>query len=149
MKKHLIYLLTAALIVALSACESGQSDKHAKADGDYDRTVLPVKLPKPPTYSELDVRNATPPPHVEVKAPEGAPNVLLVLIDDLGFAGTSKFGGPVSTPTFDRIASEGLYYNNFHTTAVCSPTRAALKSGRNHHQKHHSQFHKSHNIRTM
>ena len=59
--------------------------------------------------------------------------MLLVLIDDLGFAGTSAFGGPVPTPTFDRIASEGLRYNNFHTTAVCSPTRAALKSGRNHH----------------
>ncbi len=59
---------------------------------------------------------------------------MLVLIDDLGFAGTSKFGGPVSTPTFDKIADEGVYYNNFHTTAVCSPTRAALKSGRNHHE---------------
>jgi arylsulfatase len=68
-----------------------------------------------------------------VKAPEDAPNVLLVLVDDLGFAGTSTFGGPVPTPSFDRLADEGVYYNNFHTTAVCSPTRAALKSGRNHH----------------
>jgi len=59
--------------------------------------------------------------------------VLLVLVDDLGFAGTSAFGGPVGTPTFDRLASGGLRYNNFHTTAVCSPTRTALKSGRNHH----------------
>jgi arylsulfatase len=81
----------------------------------------------------LDVRNVTAPERFEVKAPEGAPNVILVLLDDLGFAGTSQFGGPVSTPTFDRIASEGIYYNNFHTTAVCSPTRAAIKSGRNHH----------------
>jgi arylsulfatase len=79
------------------------------------------------------VRNATPPPHFEVKAPEGAPNVLIVLVDDLGFAGTNTFGGPFVTPTFDQLASAGLYYNNFHTTAVCSPTRAALKSGRNHH----------------
>jgi arylsulfatase len=55
------------------------------------------------------------------------------LVDDIGFAGTGAFGGPVSTPTFDRIASGGLRYNNFHTTAVCSPTRVALKSGRNHH----------------
>ncbi|MEE4217145.1 MAG: arylsulfatase [Xanthomonadales bacterium] len=98
-----------------------------------DRTVLPVLEPKRPVYTELDVRNATPPPHFEVKAPEGAPNVLLVLVDDLGFAGTSMFGGPVGTPTFDKISSEGLFYNNFHTTAVCSPTRTALKSGRNHH----------------
>ena len=101
--------------------------------GDLDRTVLPIPAPKPPQYTELDVRNATPPPRFEVTAPEGAPNVLVVLVDDLGFAGTGTFGGPVSTPTFDRIANEGIYYNNFHTTAVCSPTRAAIKSGRNHH----------------
>jgi arylsulfatase len=98
-----------------------------------DRTVLPVPEPQRPLYTDLDVRNATPPPHFQVKPPEGAPNVVVVLVDDLGFAGTSTFGGPVETPTFDRLASEGLYYNNFHTTAVCSPTRAALKSGRNHH----------------
>ena len=98
-----------------------------------DRSVLPIAEPKPPQYVEQDVRKATPPPRFEVKAPEVAPNVLLVLVDDLGFAGTSTFGGPVDTPNFDQIANEGLYYNNFHTTAVCSPTRAALKSGRNHH----------------
>ncbi|OZA60279.1 MAG: arylsulfatase [Sulfurovum sp. 39-42-12] len=73
------------------------------------------------------------PPHFEVKAPDGAPNIFLVLLDDLGFAGTSQFGGPIKTPSFEQIAKEGVYYNNFHTTAVCSPTRAALKSGRNHH----------------
>ena len=101
--------------------------------GDLDRTVLPIPAPKPPQYTELDVRNATPPPRFEVTAPEGAPNVLVVLVDDLGFAGTSTFGGPVGTPTFEQIANEGIYYNNFHTTAVCSPTRAAIKSGRNHH----------------
>ncbi|MCP4285705.1 MAG: arylsulfatase [Gammaproteobacteria bacterium] len=98
-----------------------------------DRTVLPIPQPKPQQYTELDVRNATPPPRFEVKAPEGAPNVLVVLVDDLGFAGTSSFGGPVSTPTFEQIANQGIHYNNFHTTAVCSPTRAAIKSGRNHH----------------
>jgi arylsulfatase A-like enzyme len=105
----------------------------ASAQAPLDRTVLPIPEPKRPLYTELDVRNATPPPRFEVKAPEGAPNVLIVLVDDLGFGGTSAFGGPVGTPTFDRIANEGLYFNNFHTTAVCSPTRAALKSGRNHH----------------
>ena len=103
------------------------------AEPPLDRTVLPIPEPAPPAYTELDVRNATPPPRFEVNAPAGAPNVLIVLIDDLGFAGTSTFGGPVGTPTFDRMAEEGLYYNNFHTTAVCSPTRAAIKSGRNHH----------------
>lgn len=98
-----------------------------------DRTVLPIAAPEPQKYTELDVRNATPPSRFQVKAPKGAPNVLLVLVDDLGFAGTSKFGGPVGTPNFEKIANEGIYYNNFHTTAVCSPTRAAIKSGRNHH----------------
>jgi arylsulfatase A-like enzyme len=98
-----------------------------------DRTTLPVTEPLREPTTTLDVRQATPPARFEVKAPAGAPNVLLVLIDDLGFAGTSCFGGPVATPNFDRIAAGGVKYNNFHTTAVCSPTRTALKSGRNHH----------------
>jgi arylsulfatase A-like enzyme len=67
------------------------------------------------------------------KAPDGAPNVLLVLIDDAGFGSASTFGGPISTPTFDRLAANGLRYNAFHTTALCSPTRAAILTGRNHH----------------
>ncbi|NWF84624.1 MAG: sulfatase-like hydrolase/transferase, partial [Bryobacteraceae bacterium] len=76
-----------------------------------DRTVLPLSEPARPSYSELDVRNAKPPARFEVKAPQGAPNVVVVLMDDLGFGGTSAFGGPVPTPTFDRIAKEGLMYN--------------------------------------
>lgn len=103
------------------------------ASSGIDRTVLPIKEPTYPQETALDVRNATPTPRFQVKAPEGAPNIVVVLMDDLGFSGTAAFGGPVKTPTFDRIADEGLVYNNFHTTAVCSPTRAALKSGRNHH----------------
>ncbi|WP_197064844.1 arylsulfatase [Leptolyngbya sp. KIOST-1] len=67
------------------------------------------------------------------QAPEGAPNVLLVLIDDAGFGSASTFGGPIATPTFDRLAASGLRYNTFHTTALCSPTRAAILTGRNHH----------------
>jgi arylsulfatase A-like enzyme len=102
-------------------------------DEPLDRSVLPIKEPHRQPTTELDVRNVTPPPRFEVKPPQDAPNVLLVLVDDLGFAGTSTFGGPITTPTFDRVAKGGLTYNNFHTTAVCSPTRAALKSGRNHH----------------
>jgi arylsulfatase A-like enzyme len=69
----------------------------------------------------------------EVTAPKGAPNILLILTDDVGFGATSPFGGPVPTPTFDRLAANGLRYTQFHTTALCSPTRAALLSGRNHH----------------
>ncbi|NLC70585.1 MAG: arylsulfatase [Desulfuromonadaceae bacterium] len=105
----------------------------ATAQTAPDRTILPIPEPKIPPCTVLDVRNATPPPRFEVKAPDGAPNVIIVLIDDLGFAGTGTYGGPISTPTFDRLAAQGLIYNNFHTTAVSSPTRAALKSGRNHH----------------
>jgi arylsulfatase len=113
-----------------SACSAPTGQR---TDVPSDRTVLPIPEPERPTYTELDVRNATPPPRFEVRAPDGAPNVVVVLVDDLGFAGTSTFGGPVPTPTFDRLADGGVHYNNFHTTSVCSPTRAAIKSGRNHH----------------
>ena len=78
-------------------------------------------------------RDSTPDFPQPVKAPEGAPNVLLVLLDDVGFGVTSTFGGMVRTPTADELAAEGLRFNNFHTTALCSPTRATLLTGRNHH----------------
>jgi arylsulfatase len=104
-----------------------------QAEVRLDRTTLPIAEPKRPAYSEIDARQAKMPPHFEVKAPKGAPNVVIVLIDDLGFGATSTFGGPIKTPTLDGLAQDGLRYNNFHTTALCSPTRAALKSGRNHH----------------
>jgi arylsulfatase A-like enzyme len=68
-----------------------------------------------------------------VEAPKGAPNILLILTDDVGFGASSTFGGPIPTVTMDRLAANGLRYNSFHTTALCSPTRAALLSGRNHH----------------
>ncbi|MDP6105454.1 MAG: arylsulfatase [Acidimicrobiales bacterium] len=69
-------------------------------------------------------------------APEGAPNVVLVLLDDVGFGSFATFGGPVPTPTCDRVADAGLRYNQFHTTALCAPTRASLLTGRNHHSVH-------------
>jgi arylsulfatase len=98
-----------------------------------DRSILPIAEPERPLYSELDVRDAKAPAPFKVEAPTGAPNVVIVLIDDVGFGATSTFGGPIATPTLDALARDGLRYNNFHTTALCSPTRAALKSGRNHH----------------
>jgi arylsulfatase A-like enzyme len=103
------------------------------AQDGMDRSVLPIAAPRVPVFNELDAADAKAPPLFQVRAPEGAPNVLIVLIDDLGFAGTSAFGGPVSTPDFDALAADGLSFVNFHTTALCSPTRTALKSGRNHH----------------
>ncbi len=105
----------------------------AQARGELDRTVLPIPEPKRPLYKELDARNVKAPPRFEVSAPAGAPNVVIVLIDDMGFGVPGSFGGPVAMPTLDGLAQNGLRYNNFHTTALCSPTRAALKSGRNHH----------------
>jgi len=98
-----------------------------------DRTVLPLPEPAYPHSTTFDARNATPPPRFEVKAPATAPNVLIVLIDDMGFGQSSAFGGPIKMPTVERLANNGLRYNHFHTTALCSPTRAALLSGRNHH----------------
>lgn len=115
---------------------AGSSFAHADEGHtfEFDRSVLPVPAPANPTFTELDVRDLDFTPELfRVKAPESAPNVVIVLVDDLGFAGTSTFGGPVSTETFDTLAEEGLRFVNMHTTALCSPTRVALKSGRNPH----------------
>jgi arylsulfatase A-like enzyme len=98
-----------------------------------DRTILPIPEPQYPHSIVFDARNATPPPRFAVKAPASAPNVLIVLIDDMGFGQSGAFGGPIHMPTVESLASAGLRYNEFHTTALCSPTRTALLSGRNHH----------------
>ncbi len=99
------------------------------------RDILPI--PDPPyvgvtTYDAKDPDTRFP-PITPLRPPDGAPNVLIVLIDDVGFAASTAFGGPCNTPTFERLAADGLKYTRFHTTALCSPTRAALLSGRNHH----------------
>jgi len=99
------------------------------------RTTLPI--PARPytgltTYDAKDPETSFPP--IEpISPPEGAPNVLIILIDDAGFGSNSAFGGAPQTPNFERLASDGLKYTRFHTTSLCSPTRAALLSGRNHH----------------
>jgi arylsulfatase A-like enzyme len=98
-----------------------------------DRTVLPIPEPQPPVITELDARNVKAPPLFKVTAPKGAPNVVIVLLDDMGFGQSSAFGGPIHMPTLDMLAAGGLRYNNFHTTALCSPTRNALLTGRNQH----------------
>jgi len=104
-----------------------------KAQENINREILPIVPPEPATYSELTTKNTKPPVPFNVKAPKEAPNVVIVLIDDLGLGATSAFGGPIRTPTMDKLASNGLRYNNFNTTALCSPTRMAIKTGRNHH----------------
>ena len=122
--------LTAAALLAAAVPWSAMAQGADKVD----RSVLPIAEPKPPVITEIDARKVKMPPSFAVKAPKGAPNVVIVLIDDLGFGVPNSFGGPVAMPTLDKLAAGGLRYNNFHTTALCSPTRAALKSGRNHHQ---------------
>ena len=99
------------------------------------RTVLPI--PDQPhvgltTYDAKDPDTSYPPIR-DLRPPAGAPNVLVILIDDVGFGATSAFGGPCHTPNFEKLAANGLKYNRFHTTALCSPTRQALLTGRNHH----------------
>ena len=113
--------------------QTSQPAAGAPAATALDRTILPIPEPKPPTIDVLDARNVIPPGRFEVKAPPDAPNVLTVLIDDMGFGQSSAFGGPINMPTAERLANEGLRYNQFHTTALCSPTRTALLTGRNHH----------------
>jgi len=125
--------LSLALVLALTAAPVAAQAAPERVVLPTDRTVLPIPEPTYPHSTTFDVRNATPPPRFEVKAPANAPNVLIVLIDDMGFGQSSAFGGPVKMPTVERLANGGLRYNEFHTTALCSPTRTALLSGRNHH----------------
>ncbi|RJG05728.1 arylsulfatase [Noviherbaspirillum cavernae] len=117
---------------------ASQSDKSESTNPQYDNAGTPNVLPRPDfrfpgeigrTYLESDPAQFPQP----VQAPKGAPNILLILIDDCGFGQYGTFGGGIPSPTMDKLAAEGLRYNHFHTTALCSPTRAALITGRNHH----------------
>src|SRR5512143_3993790 len=95
---------SAALTAAFAGCTADQ--------GVPDRTTLPIHEPIYPHSNVLDARNATPQARFEVKAPAGAPNVLVILIDDMGFGQSSAFGGPINMPTAERLAAQGLRYNN-------------------------------------
>ena len=108
-------LMTAGLMTA--TCAMAQ-------EAQVDRTELPIKGPWYPHITTLDARDAKAPPVFEVKAPKGAPNVVVILIDDLGFGGTSAFGGVIETPHFDKLAKEGLMYNQFHIALLADPTSA-------------------------
>ena len=129
-----INTLLAALRCALVAVALPSGGLAQTPDLKLNRTVLPIQFAEQPALKELYAKDVKAiPPRQEVKAPQGAPNVVVILIDDLGFGATEVFGGPLKTPTVDRLAKGGLRYNSFHATALCSPTRVALKSGRNHH----------------
>jgi len=104
-------------------------------DRDEGRQVLPIPDQQHVglvTYDAKDPDTAFPPIE-QRRPPKGAPNVLLILVDDAGFGSASAFGGPSNTPNAERLAAQGLKYNRFHTTALCSPSRQALLTGRNHH----------------
>src|SRR5882724_65164 len=134
-KQSAAFIIAAAVssYIGLSGPALAQSP-----DKGFPTPSTPGVLPRPDfhfpgnvgrTYTDSDPAQFPQP----VQAPKGAPNVVLILIDDAGFGQFSTFGGGVPSPTMDRLAAEGLRYNTFHTTALCSPTRAALITGRNHH----------------
>jgi len=126
--EHSTRLFIAAAFITLTLWLS------AAAVFAQERTILP--LPTDPPFKGkigLTYKDSTPSFPPILTTPAKAPNVLLILLDDVGFGNTSTFGGPIQTPTLDRLARSGLRYNNFHVAALCSPTRAALLTGRNHH----------------
>src|SRR5215469_12650977 len=102
---------------------------------ELQREVLPIPDPQYVGVTTYDAKDPDTkyPPIEQVRPPQGAPNVLIVLVDDAGFAASSPFGGVINTPTAERLSKSGLRYNRFHTTALCSPSRQALLTGRNHH----------------
>ena len=119
--------------IAIAFVVVSQTTRASAANAEWDRTLLP-RPPQPfQGVAKRTLEGSRPSFAEPVKAPPDAPNILLVLIDDAGFGNPSTFGGPIATPTLDKLAAEGLRYNRFHVTALCSPTRAALLSGRNHH----------------
>jgi arylsulfatase len=97
------------------------------------RTVLPIPQAQSRSPPALDARDVPAPTIRPLRAPQGAPNVVIVLIDDMGFGGSSAYGGPCNMSVAERLAKDGLTYTRFHTTALCSPTRQAMLTGRNHH----------------
>lgn len=132
-------MLHQSLTIIVTAAFLALSGLHARAQAPAPAgqagtsTVLPV--PTPPFGGRIGMTAAQSRPDFprQIAAPAGAPNVLVILLDDVGFGHAGTFGGAVATPTLDRLAQAGVRYNQFHTTALCSPTRAALLTGRNHH----------------
>lgn len=125
MKKNIVAVIT---FISWLSCPF-----HVFAQKDSNQEILP--RPQPPFKGIIKptAKASTSDFPKQIKAPKDAPNIVLILTDDVGFGASSTFGGPIPTTTFDRLAKNGLRYNKFHTTALCSPTRAALLTGRNHH----------------
>jgi arylsulfatase len=130
--------LTKPIFIALSAAlvlvsQGSTCDAQTAPTSSNGQTVLPYEEPYFRGNVGTTFKDSDPAAFPKaVKAPQGAPNVLLVLLDDVGFGEFSVSGGGVPSPNMEKLANEGLFYNRFHTTALCSPTRAALLTGRNH-----------------
>lgn len=133
-------MLLVTVLLALGALfgwlTASAQDKPAVGDkAELDRSILPPT--QPPFRGEIGetYKNSTPDwtPALPLSAPASAPNVLLIVLDDVGYGHLGSYGGPIATPNLDKLAATGLRYNNFHTTALCSPSRGALLTGRNHH----------------
>src|SRR6478735_5592870 len=137
MTRTRIHLLAAtALALTVPGLAHGQSSSGGGASSTTDLSAA-VVLPKPtaPFTGKIGKtwEKSTPDYPAPLTAPQGAPNILLILTDDTGFGHASTFGGAAITRTLDRLAANGLRFNRLHTTALCSPSRAALLTGRNHH----------------
>jgi hypothetical protein len=136
--KHRLSFLSACWFAAtiVAGCHPALAQQSPTPDQSPPPTggsaVLPIPQPQFRGVIGRKASDSTPDFPKAVTAPKGAPNVLLIMTDDTGFGAASTFGGPIPTPTLDRLATSGLRYNEFHTTALCSPTRAALLTGRNH-----------------
>jgi hypothetical protein len=127
MRTSINFALGFFLLASLTVPVAAQSPAPASVVLPTDRTVLPIPEPQYPHSTVLDARNATPPPRFEVKAPAKAPNVLIVLIDDMGFGQSSAFGGPVHMPTVERLANEGAALQRVphHRTLLTHANRSA------------------------
>ena len=131
-------LFGAGVAVAVSLGAAGAQEIHGEPGAPNSTVTIDGRVLPPPPQPfkgevQLNAAQSTPYWPSRVAPPKGAPNVLLVLIDDEGYGAPSTFGGVIPTPELDKVAAAGLRYTNFHTTSLCSPTRAALITGRNHH----------------
>ena len=133
-KKALLNYVSGLALVPVLSCGLLLMGGGAAWGGSDNGSILPY--PSSPFNGKIErsVKNSIPNWPGPVTAPKGAPNIIIILIDDCGYAATDLFGGPVATPNLDKFAAQGLRYNNFHTTAICSPTRASLLTGRNDHR---------------
>jgi arylsulfatase A-like enzyme len=131
--RHLFEMVAIAAVIGSCIGVSSPALPQSVPPAQGGSVILPTPAPSFGGVIGRKASESKPDFPKAVTAPKGAPNILLILTDDTGFGAPSTFGGPIPTPILDRVAARGLRYNNFHTTALCSPTRAALLTGRNHH----------------